>query len=637
MRAPKDITRIVELRLSLGFRPDNCLVGDAELVERHRGADGETWRRTSAPLASGLAVKLANGPFDKKAQDLLSGETQSGPLAPITDFPAQWASFVSRVLDVLIGSEQWANLLTIATEPATLVRFVYRPLDEAAALLPVEFLPGDNGDSMPLVRDEHRQLSFLRLPDRLDDDAPQVPRAFDTRGSSSPSTLWLSLDSDKALQELAARGAELPGGQFKRFSDPAWREAHARADSVILAGHGVEDGVSTADGGVLSCDDLADALTGGAPIVILASCGSSFSRVPTRPSAALVVARSGRTLTIGFGATSNTLVDTIAGVLAHLPPRPLRSGLNTPDALLAWELALGRARRSIAASIEPVAYVHPAVLEASPHMEPESFRRRHAITADRVTVPVWHVPGQVACWTNGDGALVRLPLTVDVGQRVEVSLARSADHDLYGVGWRLDKDELAGLADDMGIPRTLGILVTLVGDPRRGTDRWARTSGQLAAVARGLSQLRGTPLTLQARTRVAAAVASDWGGYDGSAHIVDVETGVWARSLGAWPALTVVPQKIGAKDRLIMPPPSLGKPPDLGEPLTADALLAAAEAQRRVVARHVVPHSDPFKKLADGAREKFAMIPAAAKLIAGDVGDGRLRLDGVRPTPDVDF
>ena len=631
-------TRMVELRVALGVVGPKRLRGDAHLLEWESAADG--WTNQQAVLAHGNDLEIGGSAFEDAVGHLVatgidSHGDQAVALALSGREVTPWASFLRNQLVTLIGDAQWDALLAAAGQPSTLLRIVFRPLDEGAARLPFEFLAGRHAG--PLAGDPDLRVSLLRTADRLDDAAPRRASSPVDGTAAFARTLCICLEtSDHALADLVASLRDRPDVDVEPFGSTRVQQLLSGASTVIVAGH-AEDGLFRLPaGGSMSSEKLSDLLAGRPALAVIAACGSGHS--DTGASTVLQAARTGLAVAVGFEGSHafvSTVVDFL-GVALAAARAPSSVGVAR-----AWELQLADARvRLQSLGGLPVAYVHPSLLE--PGRRPRSLRSHRRAASRTVTVPVWRVPGQVACWRD-DARLMRVPLAVDVGQRIELSLGAPRAQ-LAGRHWAVELEELEELAAVMGARSGEHIYArlfdTLSSEAARTphSDGWARRSGQLVALGRALAAALATTMSPRARAYLSVCVRADFGAYEGRPHVVDVESGAFIRTIGGdWPALHVAPQACAPKHLPATLPWLAGSPS--GSELTApQSLIGIIEQQRRATATMRIPNTRWYQQAVRGRSEAWVVIPNAAIVtLDPDSARGVVTLAGVRPVTDVHF
>jgi hypothetical protein len=416
-----------------------------------------------------------------------------------------------------------------------------------------------------------------------------------------------------------------------------------RTDLLAVCGHAnVDAGLSVgSDGRSLAGERLAETLLGsyGASVVILAMCGSAVREDPGRlgaqPSIAEAFARRGAGIVVGFQGTrvdpamvstfARTLLGTVAPALLHCESRAC--------ALPAWESAVVAARRAVDETVAPVVHVHPGLL-AGRAGRPMAAGRLHA---SRVPVALrstpFYVPGQVVVADAGEAfGLLRLPLPVDVGRRLDIELTfdgRSpASH-----GTTLAADDLKRLAELWGFAPGLAIRVTASGAPV--PPYWAAQSAELSAVIRAVSvaaDRRRIPDAVLGW--LDAAVASDRGAHDAAPRLV-AAGGRRAAHLGTWPALWVE-----TRDFDETPLGPSGEPPAFERSIESIVTLfdAGAETLAELAAgyaRHFGAHANGAFELAHHARRGACVMPAAANLRAHRPEVGEWLAVGPAARPDA--
>lgn len=674
-----------ELRCSVAWRSET-LVWDADLVTV--APDGTV---TTIVLAQGADGDFGTGPdatlaraWLKGADDTALEDWPDSPSRLPADAPAgTWGSLVARSLAAAIGEDVLEGLLgpeAFAHGPA---RLVFRPADEASDRVPFETLVWP-----PTDRARHvvaRGVSILRIADALGPySTGESCGPFGARepGRHRSVVLYAGGDSrDSRFAEPLARAV----GAFDRNTTPllapldrvATDGVHG-ADLTLVCGHGDEDGIAVGVGVREDAVALQDQLGQQVGCVVVASCGSAASPGPDRPSIALATARRGRAIVVGFQGSKAALHHVepfVRAVATHLASRLRGEQSATPVVLRDWEVAITAARgQAGSGAVAPVVYVHPSALAGRsttdvrrPTTGAHGRRRRH----QRVVAIPWYVPGQVA-WVAVGGRVLRLPLPVDIGTRVRVTIAPpglpGAGNHVVTVlpppGWSggasravaLRDGDVRRLADAWAIADH-GVAVEVlpsVWATRNDVRSWAPRSAELGAVARALAapEVHDLPaMPTAVRGLLARLVAEEFGAPDAAPRLVE-PTGRVAVSLGEWPGIAVRPwpggvvpdnRPLSRADMLECSPNELADP-GLTLAQVEDAmgrgthLVELASRQAAWLAPPAPARLPPNLRAATRGHPRVAPVvfPYAAALTSAD-GHSPLRLDapGAEATTDL--
>lgn len=472
------------------------------------------------------------------------------------DVVQRWGVVIGSLVAAAIGDERLTVLCDAAGQRLSHVRFVFQPGDERIARTPVETMYWPLSAARPLV---DSSLSVLRTAPAVSASDGGWGGTFETKSSNRFITaLWRAAGSDDATRDAPAKIHTSANDAFRRVllapevTEPtAAAAAFADADLAIVTGHGDPERGLHSQSAPISPGVLVRLLGGTQrrpTCTVLASCGSAewpseLAAIRTR-SLASQLAGDGSPLTVGFqGEKVKTAVayEFVREVTKHWVERFART---TPDAslsLIDWEQAFSAGRHA-GASAAAVVYVHPNALLG--RREPATRRRWGGAGKldTSVIVAPYYVPGQVAWFFDPDDEtrLLRIPLPVDLGVRLEVKLGGKADDG------RLLGDAREPLLERWPEVRQRGLTLerqesSLGVGTASGYLSWkARSAAVLSATVRGLMALVDDPVPMAVRELVEERVRDGGGSPDARVRVIDHAGGTTDDAwLDVWPPLRV--------------------------------------------------------------------------------------------------
>ncbi|HEX4805902.1 MAG TPA: hypothetical protein VFU94_08375, partial [Conexibacter sp.] len=506
------------------------------------------------------------------------------------------------------------------------------------------------------------RVSLLRACDALEDSRAARP-ALGARDPGCLSTLLLAAPGVPAERLRPCLTPLQPGATEPPLEHvTAWSagvvDAIDRADVVVLCGHGDgHRGLDAGDGRLLPAEALAFDVRRIPAAVVLAMCGSACAGAHAEePAIALRLARRAVPLAIGFQGREaaldhvapfvSALADGIAGALERE-----RLELGARVSLRDWEQAIARARRAVPqGAAATVAYVHPLLLaDAGPApapLRPRGGAARPARRPGAATATPWYVPGQAICFAH-DGRVLRIPVPVDTGRRLRLTVRRGREHaaaDPDGAGG-LTTADLAALADAWELPGSLCLDSVVLAAERKLPDAeagatWARRSGELGAAIRALAHVAGEPVPPAALALLDAAVAADWGAHDAAPRVVDAADGRRVHRLDRWPGIAVgyLPVRRGRGAR--PSPPSLAIAADGVAWERVRSAFDDAGALRELIGRQLATVRAAARRdgvvaanvtAAIAAGHDLLALPSAACVSVVDDVAGTVRVAGLAP------
>lgn len=537
-------------------------------------------------------------------------------------------SFWPTVVETLLRRATSPYVPWPDTPSEGLRRVVFRAADSVTGKLPVEWAfanePGETWGG----------VSVLRFPSALDPAAPP-PRALRVEPSAG-SLAICEIDkidqkqlASESLVELGndGRSVKLPEAELTP-------EGLGGTDVLVIAGHGVPGQGPERRGDAGVAGDAVALLRAvrqahpGPGVVVVASCGSGASSAALDPSYAELLAQGRVPVVIGYQGSKVNFGSVRRTLRALLTARPTASDTEPMQALERGVIG-GRHGHHAA---QPVVFADPSLLVGGSPERARLLERRERRTT---TETVWDVAGQVAWVVEPDGRLGRVPLPLDLGAAIQLSVGGTNDEP-SAVDWRawqllLEYWPTVGERDIVAT-RLFGEEV----ETRRSAQvpRASREAAELVALARGAQTLLDDDPPTSFVTFLLARVAEAYGTYDGSVLVVSADDGTPLRCLSrTWPALGVeLPERGVALE--IAPEPEWAVTTAEFEAALADSMsvltFAAAQRRRLEAAARGAPHAALFADSSHGETRLF--FPSRVALSSGAPGDGGIRPPSLGPS-----